>query len=144
DGSFSSEVAVSESANLLVVKTNNINGYNVSIFTARHNNGTALETILYNAQGWACGLDLSFNNEQILYSYDVDEFQSLPEYRRANSRIFLYDLVAHTATDISGDKEAGTNDLEPMFSPNGASVIFTNTSNDGISQKDIFTLEINQ
>jgi len=144
DGSFISEEAVSESANLLVLKTNNINGYNVSIFTARLNNGTVLETILSNAQGGASGLDLSFNNEQILYSYDVDEFQSLPEYRRANSRIFLYDLVAHTATDISGDKEAGTNDLEPMFSPNGASVIFTNTSNDGISQKDIFTLEINQ
>jgi hypothetical protein len=140
DGSLISEMAVSESGNLIVLKTNDINGYNVSIFTIDFS-GTILDTILSGAQGAASGLDLSVTNNKVIYSYDVDEFQS-SDYRRLNSRIFLYDLTLDTATDISGDKEGGTNDLEPRFSPNEASVIYTNTSNDGISQKNVFTLSM--
>ena len=56
--------------------------------------------------------------------------------------MFVYDMVADTTTDISDQKPDGTNDLEPIFSPNEAEVIFTNTSNDGISQKDIYTVEV--
>lgn len=141
DGSFISEVSVSESANLLALKTNDINGYNVSIFTVKLNNGDLIDTILSGALGGASGLDLSFTNNQLVYSYDVDELQT-SDYRRADSRIFIYDLVANTATDVSGNKAAGTNDLEPIFSPNGAFVLFTNTSNDGISQKNVFKLEV--
>jgi hypothetical protein len=44
--------------------------------------------------------------------------------------------------DISNEKPNGTNDLDPIFAPNEAFVIYTNTSNDGISRKDIYTLEI--
>ena len=46
--------------------------------------------------------------------------------------------------DISTEKPSGTNDLEPKFSPNEASVIFTNTSNDGISQKNTYREEISE
>ncbi|MCW9038156.1 MAG: hypothetical protein OQJ79_09615, partial [Altibacter sp.] len=63
-------------------------------------------------------------------------------YRRLDMRLFVYDLVTDITTDISQDKPSGTNDLEPIFSPNEAFVIFTNTSNDGISQKDVYRLEI--
>ena len=38
---------------------------------------------------------------------------------------------------LSDQKVDGTNDLDPRFSPNEASVIFVNTSNDGISQSNI-------
>ncbi|MBT3742848.1 MAG: hypothetical protein HOG32_11645 [Polaribacter sp.] len=48
-----------------------------------------------------------------------------------------------TFIDISDDeKESGTNDLDPRFSPNEANVIFVNTSNDGISQKNIMTTNL--
>lgn len=142
DGSFISEMSVSESINLIALKTNDVNGYNVSIFTINFN-GTLLDTILSGVNGAVSGLDLSVTNQKILYSYDVDAFQS-PNYQRLNSRIFLYDIVTATVTDISDNKEAGTNDLDPRFSPNEASVIFTNTSNDGISEKNVVKLEIDQ
>ena len=62
--------------------------------------------------------------------------------------IFIYDLQNNTATDLSlaSEKPAGFNDLDPRFSPNNAEVIFTHTSNDGISQKSIMkiTLEDNE
>ena len=40
-------------------------------------------------------------------------------------------------------KPIGTVDIDPMFSPNSAEIIFTNTSNDLISQKDIYTINLN-
>ncbi|MEM7187035.1 MAG: hypothetical protein AAF466_10285, partial [Bacteroidota bacterium] len=55
-----------------------------------------------------------------------------------------YNLVTDTLQDVSANKPAGTNDLEPIFSPNEAFVIFTNTSNDGISERFINRLEIGE
>ncbi|WP_313111264.1 carboxypeptidase regulatory-like domain-containing protein [Aequorivita sediminis] len=140
DGSLISEIAVSENSDLIVLKTNNLSGYDISIFTIDFS-GTVLDTLITGLPGGAGGLDISVTNSKIVYSYDVDGFEPL-DYRRLNSRIFLYDIVTDTTTDISGEKPNGTNDLEPIFSPNEAFVIFTNTSNDGISQKDVYQLEI--
>jgi|TARA_R100000479_G_scaffold33554_4_gene14288 hypothetical protein len=140
DGSFISEVDVSENADIIALKTNNINGYDVSIFTIDFD-GNVLDTILTGVDGATTGLNLSVTNQLVLYSYDVSGFES-SNYRRLDSRMFVYDMVADTTTDISDQKPDGTNDLEPIFSPNEAEVIFTNTSNDGISQKDIYTVEV--
>jgi Tol biopolymer transport system component len=52
--------------------------------------------------------------------------------------MFIYNFNNSQRTDLSVQKEDGTNDLDPRFSPNEASVIFVNTSNDGISQRNIF------
>jgi Tol biopolymer transport system component len=61
-----------------------------------------------------------------------------------NTRIFIYDFASHTATDISVDKREGTIDIDPRFSPSEAKIIFVNTSNDGISQKSIYTQNVNK
>ncbi len=142
DGALISEVSVSESANLIVLKTNNLDGYNSSIYSINFN-GNLLNTLIAGAPGATSGLDLSVTNGKIIYSYDVSEFQST-DYRRLDSRVFMYDINDATTTDISDEKPNGTNDLEPIFSPNEAFIIFTNTSNDGISQKDVYTLEIGE
>lgn len=142
DGSLISEVDVSENADIIALKTNNLDGYDVNIFTIDFN-GNLLDTILTGVDGAASGLNLSVTNMQVVYAYDVSGFED-GTYRRLDSRIFLYDLVGDVTTDISDEKPGGTNDLEPIFSPNEAFVIFTNTSNDGISQKDIYRLEILQ
>ena len=143
DGSLISEVAVSENTNLIVLKTNNLDGYDVEIYTIDFN-GNVLDTVLSGVDGAVSGLSLSVTNQQILYSYDVSGFEA-PTYRRLDSRMFIYDMTGATTTDISGDdKPGGTNDLDPIFSPNEAFVIFTNTSNDGISQRDIYSMEILQ
>ncbi len=142
DGSLISEVDVSENANIIALKTNDLDGYSISIFTIDFN-GNILDSILTGVPGAASGLNLSVTNQKVLYGYDVSGFES-SNYRRLDSRLFVYDLIDTTTIDISDNKPNGTNDLEPIFSPNEAFVIFTNTSNDGISQKDIYRLEVEE
>ena len=142
DGSLISQVDVSENDNIIALKTNDVNGYNISIFTIDFD-GNVLDTILTGVPGAAGGLNLSVTNQKVIYAYDVSGFEN-PTYRRLDSRIFVYDFVTAMTTDVSDNKPAGTNDLEPIFSPNEAFVIFTNTSNDGISQRDIYRLEVEE
>jgi hypothetical protein len=141
DGSFISEVSVSENDNIIALKTNNSQGFEVNIFTIDFS-GNVLDTILSGVPGAVSGLSLSVTNQSVIYSYDVSGLE-LPNYRRLDSRIFLYDISSGTTTDISDNKPNGTLDLDPIFSPNEAFVVFMNTSNDGISQKDVYILEIN-
>ncbi|MBV1923722.1 MAG: carboxypeptidase regulatory-like domain-containing protein [Flavobacteriaceae bacterium] len=142
DGSLISEVDVSEFENIIALKTNNLDGYNVSIFTIDFN-GNILDEILSNVLGGASGLNLSVTNNKVLYSYDVSGFENV-SYRRLDSRLFIYDYISDTTIDVSEEKPNGTNDLEPIFSPNEAFVIYTNTSNDGVSQKEVYRLEIEE
>jgi len=142
DGSLISEVDVSETANIIALKTNDLDGYSISIFTINFG-GTVLDSILSGVPGGASGLNLSVTNQMVLYGYDVSGFES-SNYRRLDSRLFVYDLVNDITTDVSDNKPNGTNDLEPIFSPNEAFVIFTNTSNDGISEKFVYRLEIGE
>lgn len=141
DGSLISEMAVSENSDLIVLKTNNLNGYDVSFITITKN-GDFLETLQSGLAGGASGLDLSVTNNTIIYSYDISGFHS-NDYRRLDSRIFTYNIsTSGPPVDISNEKPNGTNDLDPIFAPNEAFAIFTNTSNDGISRRDVYTLEI--
>jgi len=140
DGSLISEVDVSENADIIALKTNDLSGYNISIYTIDFA-GNVLDTILTDVPGGASGLNLSVTNNMVLYAYDVSGFESA-NYRRLDSRLFIYNYVDDTTNDVSGTKPDGTNDLEPIFSPNEAFVIYTNTSNDGISQKDVYDISL--
>lgn len=140
DGSFITEVAISADESTIVLKTNDVNGYNVSIFTI-NNSGTIIDTVLSGVLGAAGGLDISFDNQSILYWRDMSGNEN-SSFRQLDSRVFIYDVIAGTSTDLSSQKTAGTNDFDCRFAPNEASVILTNTSNDGISQKDVITIEI--
>lgn len=137
DGSFISECDWSSDSNMIALKTNNSNGYNVSIYTIDMN-GNKLTSVLSGVNGAAGGLNLSVDSKMLLYTYDISEFES-STYRQLDSRMFIYYFDMDTKVDISEDKIDGTIDLDPRFSPNEAKIIFVNTSNDGISQKNIFT-----
>jgi hypothetical protein len=139
DGSFISEVVINESEDLLVLKTNDVNGYNVSIFTIDLA-GNLIDDVLSGVTGAAGGLDISVENDLILYWYDVSGFE-VANYRQLDSRIFIYDRSIGETTDISSGKPDGTNDYDCRFSPNEAQVILTNTSNDGISVKNVVLID---
>lgn len=141
DGAFISEVDVNESLNRIALKTNNQNGYDINIFVIDFN-GDLIATALDGVAGAASGLNLSFDGQNLLYSYDVSANQNAT-YRRLNSRAFIYNIPDDTTTDVSEDKPGGTNDLDVRFSPNEAEIIFVNTSNDGISQKNIWKITLN-
>ena len=129
-----------ESDNTIAIKTNDLSGYNTSILII-DNAGNLLDTVFSNMLGGVSGLELSVDNKQVLYTYDVSEFQNA-EYRRLDSRVFIYDIDTDVATEISGSKPNGTNDLQVKYSPNEAEIILMNTSNDGISAQSIVILEV--
>ncbi|MCF4102052.1 carboxypeptidase regulatory-like domain-containing protein [Gillisia sp. M10.2A] len=139
-GKFITNVAVSKDNSIIALLTNNANGYDASIYTIDFS-GAQLTTIIDNVTGALGGLDISVDKKTLLYTRDISAYES-DDYRQLNSHIFLYTFVTGASLDISTSKENGTNDFEPRFSPNEALVIFTNTSNDGLSARNIFTTEI--
>jgi hypothetical protein len=125
---------------IIALKTNNLNGYNVNIFTINEA-GALLNTVLTGQSGAAGGLELSVDNTKLLYSRDVSGFQNA-EYRQLDSRVFVYTFSTNTAVDRSTDKTNGTNDLDPRFSPTDAKIIITNRPNDSNSLGTIQSIDI--
>jgi len=140
DGSYITECDWSDDGNVIALKTNDIYGYHVSIFTISLS-GVVLTNVLDGVLGAAGGINLSVDNNLLLYTYDLAEFES-EDYRQLNTNLFLYNFSTGESTNISFNKAVGTNDLDPRFAPNEAKVIMVNTSNDGISNKQIFVLDI--
>lgn len=142
DGSFITECDWSNDESIIAIKTNDISGYNASIFTIDME-GTLLTTIISNAVGAVGGLNISVDNKLLLYTLDVSNYQNANN-RQLDTRMFIYNFNTAISTNISIRKEAGTIDIDPRFSPNEAEVIFVNTSNDGISTKTIYSLKIDE
>jgi len=120
----------------IALKTNDTDGYGVSIYTIDMS-GVIIDTVLSGVNGAAGGLEFSVNSNKLLYTHDVSGFES-ESYRQLNTHIFIYDLVSTVSTDISLDKPSGFLDLDPRFSPNESEIIFTYTSNDGVSEKQLY------
>ncbi|GAB3737415.1 carboxypeptidase regulatory-like domain-containing protein [Spirosoma lituiforme] len=90
----------------------------------------------------------SVNGRQLLFSADSTNFQN-EQGRQLDARLYLLDLSSTAVTDLSraqsstggstqSNKIAGTNDLEPRFSPTGGNIIFTNTDNTGLNQRTVY------
>jgi Tol biopolymer transport system component len=93
----------------------------------------------------------SVNGRQLVFSADSTDFQN-EQGRQLDARLYRLDLSSAAITDLSrsqtsssgsgqANKPAGTNDLEPQFSPNGAYIIFTNTDNTGIGQRSVYVAD---
>ena len=141
NGNYITEIDWNNDGTKIALKTNNTIGYGVDIFTIDMS-GNTVDTILTGVLGAAGGINFSVDNQLLLYTHDVSGFES-SDYRQLNNHIFTFNLQTSEVIDLSDQKPPGTNDLDPRFSPNEAEIIFVNTSNDGISQKDIVKLEIN-
>lgn len=138
DGSFITECDWSNDESMIAIKTNDISGYNASIFTIDVD-GNVLATIVSNVLGAVGGLNISIDNKLLLYTLDVSNYQNTSN-RQLDTHIFIYNFDTTISTDISSGKSAGTIDIDPRFSPNEAEVIFVNTSNDGVSTKSIYKM----
>ncbi len=140
NGNLITEVDKNENTGIIALKTNDLNGYSVEIFTI-NGSGVVQETVLTGVNGAAGGINLSVDGTRLLYTRDVSGSENT-NYRRLDSRVFIHNFNGSPTVDLSTDKPSGTNDLDPRFSPNEAEIIYVNTSNDGISAKNIQTLEI--
>jgi TolB protein len=83
----------------------------------------------------------SIDGNYIIYTKDVSGFET-ETGRQLDSHIILRHIVTGAETDLSTGKDSGTNDLNPRFSPDGASVIFENRNNDGSGNPAIYTYDI--
>ncbi|MGL5112628.1 MAG: TolB family protein, partial [Flavobacterium sp.] len=135
NGKFISECAWSVDGSSIVLKVNNNLGYEVEIYVIS-SSGVLLYSVLNNANGAVSGVDINVDNSRIVYSRDISGFQNL-EYRSLDSRLFIFNTISKTSQEILSKKLSGFNDSDVRFSPNQAEVIFVNTSNDGISSKNI-------
>ena len=135
NGKFISECDWSQDGSQIALKVNDLSGYGVEIYVI-NTSGVVLYEVLSGLNGAVSGLDISIDNQKIVYTRDVSGYQN-SNYRRLDSNIFLYDRSTGLSTALSTGKQNGFNDLDVKFSPNDAEVIFTNTSNDGISIKNI-------
>lgn len=142
DGSFISECDWSYDGSKIAIKTNDALGYNVKIHVIDMV-GNVIKTVLQGVPGAAGGLNFSVDGSKLLYTLDITGHQD-ENYRQLNTHIFLYDLLTDVVSDLSvlSEKPDGGNDLDPRFSPNDAEVIFVNTSNDGISAKEIWKITL--
>ncbi|MCC6726193.1 MAG: carboxypeptidase regulatory-like domain-containing protein [Saprospiraceae bacterium] len=98
--------------------------------------GTLEQTLVADLPGNIGGPAFSVDGSSILYTHDIDGLET-SDGRQLNAHIFLKNIASGTTTDLSVDKPAGFNDLDPKFSPNGAQVIFVETSNAPNSPKNI-------
>ncbi len=136
DGSLITEVERARFDDFFVIRTNDIDGYNAQI-SVLDLDGNLMETPISGVTGALGGLDISIDGEVIAFTRDVSEFEN-PNYLQLDTRVFTYELGSgEEPVDQSGNKPPGTNDLDPRFSPTDAQLIFTNTPNDEISQRDI-------
>ncbi|MHC5353224.1 carboxypeptidase regulatory-like domain-containing protein [Myroides sp. LJL115] len=141
DGAFISEMDVNHTHSIIALKTNDSNGYQASIYAVDFN-GNLLFSVLDKVDGAVSGLHLSSNGQKLVYSHDISGEQN-SEYRRFDSKIFIYDRKTNASSSVSGNKPNGTIDIDPRFSPNEAYIIFTNTSNDGKSSANLYSMDIN-
>jgi Carboxypeptidase regulatory-like domain len=135
NGKFISECDWSQDGSQIVLKVNDLSGYNAEIYVI-DTSGNVLYSILSGQSGAVSGLSISIDNQKIVYTRDVSGYQS-SNYRRLDSRILIYNHSTDSTTELDVGKLDGYNDLDVKFSPNEAEVIFVNTSNDGLSKNTI-------
>jgi TolB protein len=99
-----------------------------------------LDTVYQNEKGIISSPVFSIDGTAILFTKDISGFRSL-EGRQLNTHIYRMDIGADTLIDLSEHKPMGTNDLNPMYSPDGSKIVFVNCSNVIGAQKNIWVMD---
>ncbi|TGE18633.1 carboxypeptidase regulatory-like domain-containing protein [Hymenobacter elongatus] len=135
--------------NKILVQTVGSNVYDAELYTLNAD-GTGLTQVIGNLPGRMDSPSYSIDGRMILYSRDVDGYEHASG-RQLNAHIImqrpdgtgLIDLsTGVSGTSTNTGKPAGTNDLFPRFSPDGAKVIFVNTSNDNQSPPEVWMMDL--
>ena len=135
NGKFISECDWSNDGAKIALKVNDASGYNAEIYII-NTTGTVVNTVISGNSGAVGGLNFSVNGQKLVFTRDVSGFENA-NYRQLDSRVFQHVLSTSITTEVALDKPLGTLDLDVRYSPNEAEFIFMNTSNDGLSAKNI-------
>ena len=135
NGKFISECDWSNDGSKIAIKVNDPNGYNAEIYVI-NTAGTVQNQVVSGINGAIGGLNFSINGQRLIFTRDVSGFEDA-NYRQLDSLVFQAVLSTGVTTEISAEKLIGTIDIDVRFSPNEAEFILMNTSNDGLSIKNI-------
>ncbi|MCJ7651972.1 MAG: hypothetical protein MUP85_25515, partial [Candidatus Lokiarchaeota archaeon] len=127
--------------NKIVALTIGENPYDSEIYLM-NGDGSNMTLFFSNLPGSIEYPSFSVDGNSIMFTRDVSGFES-PDGRQLDSHIFIATINGSDTTDVSINKPAGTNDLQPRFSPDGSLIIFTNSSNVLGSPADIWIMDIN-
>jgi len=140
NGALISEVEIPTfDTDLLLLKTNNYQGYDVRIFTYRLSTSTEETVILDNISGAAGSIDITADANIILFSRDLSQSEN-QIYRQFESRMFLYDMTNNITAPITTDVVQGQNEYHCRFSPTEGGVIFTRVNNNFGASPKVFSL----
>ena len=135
--------------NRIVARTTSTSVYDNEISVYPADGGTATSVLVRRANRVG-NPAFSVDGQQLVLTIDISGFQN-EQGRQLDSRMFLLNLTSGDLTDLSlvqtnnnqtQNKPAGTNDLDPRFSPNGAKLIFTNTDNTGNGTRAVYTSDL--
>lgn len=135
NGKLISECDWSNDGSKIALKVNDSNGYNTEVYVI-NTSGTVIEQVLSGTTGAVGGLNFSITGQKLVFTRDISGYEDA-NYRQLDTRVFQYVFSTNSASEIVGDKPAGTLDLDVRYSPNEAELIIMNTSNDGVSTKNI-------
>lgn len=135
--------------NRIVARTTSASVYDneISIYPAE---GGVPTSILVRQANRVGNPAFSVDGKQIVFTIDVSGFQN-EQGRQLDSRMFIFDTGSGALTDLSlvqnnnnqtQNKPAGTNDLDPRFSPTGSQLIFTNTDNTGNGVRSVLVSDL--
>jgi Tol biopolymer transport system component len=125
----------------LIIRTSTSNQYDGDLYMLNLD-GSGEEQIFSNIPGRLSAGSFSVDGNKILFTHDISGFEN-QDGKQLDARIQILDLNNNNYyVDFSFEKPAGTNDLDPRYSPDGANIIFTNTNNDGVSVKNIYKVKL--
>lgn len=144
DGSIISEMDVADyDSNLVLLKTNNSQGYEARIYTIKLIGGGEDIIVHEGELGAAGGISFSANADKVLFTKDISGSEN-SDYRRFENRIFLFDIPTETLDEVETEVVLGENDISVKYSPSEGGAIFTRVgSNIGAIPK-IYKVDFDQ
>ncbi len=126
--------------NKLVVLTVGINPFDSEIYLYEESSDS-LKLLVGNLPGIMERPSFTVDGKKILFTRDVSGLETL-DGRQLDTRVFLLNLSTSDITDLSLNKEDGTNDMNPRISSDGAYVILNNVRNNESAQPEIIIMDL--
>jgi TolB protein len=134
------EVDWNANTNQVLARLNGSNYYE-SVFHRYQSNGTLIGIEANDRPGSEGGPAFNITGDRFLLTVDSSGLNSA-DGRQLDATILIRAIGSSNEVDASVLKPAGTNDLDPRYSANGAQIIFVNTDNTGLGAKDIWTMNL--
>ncbi len=103
--------------------------------------GQVVQLLVDDLPGCTGNPAFSPDGQKLVYTRDMSGFEAT-DGRQLDARIFLMNLNNQSVSDLSSDKPAGFNELDPRFSPDGAWIIFTQVPNDGSAPPSVWKMDL--